>query len=449
MLSFEELNSFKNQNDFIELLKNKLPKKRFDKIIEKATYNNRISQLQSDLVNLQNWVKKNNKRVCVIFEGRDAAGKGGAIKRFIEHLNPRYSRVVALSEPTQQEKGQWYFQRYLKKMPSSGEIIFFDRSWYNRAIVEPVMEFCDSQQYDLFMNQVNEFEKMLTEDGIILIKLWFSITKKEQKIRFIKRLSNPLKTWKFSKVDMEGQKRWKIYTDYKEKMFLKTDSTDSPWKIIDSNNKFSARISAIEYVLSKFKALPNNQKKLKNKKILKKEKLKDISKKDLKLLNKNKSLISLISRNDTSLPKTLRYYKYEKQLKKLQIEMIKLQNWVYKKNKKVIIICEGRDAAGKGGAIRRYFSVSKQTQAKRFSDIQNSLLKKWKFTEVDGKAQELWDEYSHFKDKMFEKTNTKNSPWNIISADRKIQARIEAINLILKNVPYDSNTLIHSEKINF
>jgi polyphosphate kinase 2 len=539
MLSFEELNSFKNQNDFIELLKNKLPKKRFDKIIEKATYNNRISQLQSDLVNLQNWVKKNNKRVCVIFEGRDAAGKGGAIKRFIEHLNPRYSRVVALSEPTQQEKGQWYFQRYLKKMPSSGEIIFFDRSWYNRAIVEPVMEFCDSQQYDLFMNQVNEFEKMLTEDGIILIKLWFSITKKEQKIRFIKRLSNPLKTWKFSKVDMEGQKRWKIYTDYKEKMFLKTDLTDSPWKIIDSNNKFSARISAIEYVLSKFKALPNNQKKLKNKKILKKEKLKDISKKDLKLLNKNKSLISLISRNDTSLPKTLRYYKYEKQLKKLQIEMIKLQNWVYKKNKKVIIICEGRDAAGKGGAIRRaiqnlnprklkvvalpkpdesengqwyfqryveqfpnngeivffdrswynravvepvngfctkneydnfmshvngfenilinegiillklYFSVSKQTQAKRFSDIQNSLLKKWKFTEVDGKAQELWDEYSHFKDKMFEKTNTKNSPWNIISADRKIQARIEAINLILKNVPYDSNTLIHSEKINF
>ena len=212
MLNLEELNSFKNHNDFTRTLKEKLPKKRFEKIIEKSEYNKRIVELQSDLVNLQNWIKKNNKRVCVIFEGRDAAGKGGAIKRFVEHLNPRYSRVVALSKPTQEEKGQWYFQRYLKKMPNSGEIIFFDRSWYNRAIVEPVMGFCNNKQYNLFINQVNQFEEMLIKDGIILIKLWFSISKKEQKIRFIRRLSNPLKTWKFSKVDMEGQKKWKIYT---------------------------------------------------------------------------------------------------------------------------------------------------------------------------------------------------------------------------------------------
>ena len=539
MLNLEELNSFKNQNDFISILKKKLPKKRFEKIIEKSEYNKRIVELQSDLVNLQNWIKKNNKRVCVIFEGRDAAGKGGAIKRFIEHLNPRYSRVVALSEPTEEEKGQWYFQRYLKKMPNSGEIIFFDRSWYNRAIVEPVMGFCNNKQYDLFINQVNQFEEMLIKDGIILIKLWFSISKKEQKIRFIRRLSNPLKTWKFSKVDMEGQKKWKIYTEYKEKMFLKTNSPISPWKIIDSNNKFSARINSIEYVLSKFKNIPDKISTSSNTKPLKKANLKEISDKDIKLLNKNKSLINLLTRNDNSLSKTLRYLKYEKELKKLQLEMIKLQNWVYKKNKKVIIIFEGRDAAGKGGAIRRsiqnlnprkfkvialpkptktergqwyfqryidnfpnngqivffdrswynraivepvngfctkkeykvfmnhvnefenilmdndiillklYFSVSRETQAKRFNEIKNSLLKKWKFTDVDSKAQNLWDDYSHYKDKMFKKTNTKTSPWNIISADRKIFARRKAIKLILKNIPYDSNTRIHSEKIKF
>ena len=539
MLSIEELNNFKNRNDFVNLLKKKLPKKRFEKIISKSDYNNQIIQLQSDLVNLQNWVKKNNKRLCVIFEGRDAAGKGGAIKRFVEHLNPRYSRVVALSEPSEKEKGQWYFQRYLRKMPNAGEIVFFDRSWYNRAIVEPVMGFCNEKQYDQFINQVNDFEKMLIDDGIILIKLWFSITKDEQRNRFIKRLSNPLKTWKFSKVDMEGQKRWKIYTKYKENMFLKTDSNLSPWKIIDSNDKFAARINSIKYVLSKFKNISERKNFSKQPKPLKSEKLKEVSLKDIKILNKNKSLINLLSRNDTSLSKTLRYYKYEKNLLKLQLEMIKLQNWVYEKNKKVIIICEGRDAAGKGGAIRRaienlnprklkvvalpkpsneemgqwyfqryveqfpnngeivffdrswynravvepvngfcskkdynifmshvnefeniiinngiillkfYFSVSKETQAKRFDEIKNSQLKKWKFTEVDGKAQKLWEKYSTYKDKMFKKTNTLIAPWNIISADKKMSARINAIKLILNNIPYDSKTLIHSEKIDF
>ena len=212
MLSIHELSKHNDRDSFLSLLKKKLSKTRFETIYKKSNYNTKITELQIDLVNLQNWISKNNKRVCIIFEGRDAAGKGGAIKRFVEHLNPRNSRVVALAEPTQVEKGQWYFQRYLREMPNPGEIVFFDRSWYNRAIVEPVMNFCKKSDYELFMSQVNDFEKMLIDDGIILIKLWFSITKDEQKSRFIKRLSNPLKTWKFSDVDMEGQKRWDIYT---------------------------------------------------------------------------------------------------------------------------------------------------------------------------------------------------------------------------------------------
>ena len=216
MLSFEELNKHNESDNFLSILKEKLSKKRYDKIIQNSNYNKKIIDLQIDLVNLQNWVSKNNKRLCIIFEGRDAAGKGGAIKRFVEHLNPRNSRVVALAEPTQIEKGQWYFQRYLKEIPNPGEIVFFDRSWYNRAIVEPVMGFCKKNDYELFMSQVNDFEKMLIDDGVILIKLWFSISKEEQRKRFINRLSNPLKTWKFSEVDMEGQKKWDIYTGYKE-----------------------------------------------------------------------------------------------------------------------------------------------------------------------------------------------------------------------------------------
>ena len=539
MLTIKELNSFKNRNDFIKVLKNKLPKKEYDKIIEKSNYNKKIIELQSSLVNLQNWVQNNNKRVCVIFEGRDAAGKGGSIKRFVEHLNPRFSRVVALSEPSEIEKSQWYFQRYLQKMPNAGEIVFFDRSWYNRAIVEPIMDFCDKNQYNQFMNQVNDFEKMLVDDGIVLLKLWFSISKEEQRSRFINRLSNPLKTWKFSKVDMEGQKKWDLYTEFKEKMFLKTNSGYAPWKIIDSNNKLSARLESIQYVLSHFKNIKVDKSSLLNSTYNRKQKSMDFSAKDLKLLNKKKALISLLSREKTSLTRTLRYIKYEKNLKKLQLEMIKLQNWVFKNNKKIIIVFEGRDAAGKGGAIRRaiqnlnprklkvvalpkpskieegqwyfqryinhfpkngeivffdrswynraivepvnkfcstneyknfmdnvnkfekiltdnniillkfYFSISKKTQEKRFNEIQNSTLKKWKYTAVDSKAQNLWNKYSNYKDKMFEKTNTKNSPWNIISADRKIFARTKVIKLILKNIPYDSNTLIHSEKIRF
>ena len=539
MLSIHELSKHNDRDSFLSLLKKKLSKTRFETIYKKSNYNTKITELQIDLVNLQNWISKNNKRVCIIFEGRDAAGKGGAIKRFVEHLNPRNSRVVALAEPTQVEKGQWYFQRYLREMPNPGEIVFFDRSWYNRAIVEPVMNFCKKSDYELFMSQVNDFEKMLTDDGIILIKLWFSITKDEQKSRFIKRLSNPLKTWKFSDVDMEGQKRWDIYTQYKEKMFLATNSLFAPWKIIDSNNKLEARIESIEYVLSQFKNFNNKSIRRKKQSVIKKEKNINFSKKDLKLLNKNKALIDLISKDNTTLTKTLRYVRFERELKKLQVEMIKLQNWISEKNKKIIIVFEGRDSAGKGGAIRRaiqnlnprklkvvalpkptkteqgqwyfqryvehfprngdivffdrswynravvepvngfcsaeqyenfmgyvndfekmitddnimllklYFSISKETQKKRFNEIKNSPLKKWKFTEVDSKAQDFWDDYTKYKDKMFKKTNTKVAPWNIILADRKTDARISAIKLVLDNIPYDKATDIHSKEIKF
>ena len=539
MLSFEELNKHSEKDNFLSLLKDKLSKKRYNKIIQKSDYNKKIIDLQIDLVNLQNWINKNNKRLCIIFEGRDAAGKGGAIKRFVEHLNPRNSRVVALDEPTKIEKGQWYFQRYLKEMPNPGEIVFFDRSWYNRAIVEPVMGFCKKNDYTLFMNQVNDFEKMLIDDGVILLKLWFSISKEEQRTRFVNRLSNPLKTWKFSNVDMEGQKRWDIYTDYKEKMFAKTNSEYAPWKIIDSNNKLEARINSIKYVLSRFEKSTRSENFESTKLISKKDKQSNFKTKDLKFLNKDKGLINLLSRENTSLMKTLRYVKFERELKKLQTEMIKLQNWVFEKNKKVVIIFEGRDSAGKGGAIRRaiqnlnprklkvvalpkpseteqgqwyfqryvkhfpkhgeivffdrswynravvepvngfcskeqysnfmkhvnsfekmitddniillkfYFSISKETQEKRFKEIKNSSLKKWKFTEVDSKAQKLWDKYTKYKNEMFQRTNTITAPWNIISADRKIYARIKVIQLILKNIPYDKSTQIHSKQIKF
>lgn len=539
MLSSNDLNKFFNTSDFKNILKEKLPQKKFFKILNKSDYNKQIIELQSELVLLQNWIKENNKRVCIIFEGRDAAGKGGAIKRFVEHLNPRNSRVVALSKPTELELGQWYFQRYLTNIPNPGEIVFFDRSWYNRAIVEPVMGFCSNYDYMLFMNQVNDFEKMLIDDGIIIIKLWFSISKEVQKSRFISRLTNPLKTWKFSNVDLEGQKRWDLYSDYKTKMFDKTNTDIAPWKIIDSNNKLSARIESIKYVLSSFDLKNKNATSKQNKIPVKKKDLIQLDKKQLKILNKRKSLINLLSRKNTSISKTLRYIKYESELKRLQVEMIRLQNWVINENKKVIVVCEGRDAAGKGGAIRRtiqhlnprkfrvvalpkpnksersqwyfqryvrhfpkdgeivffdrswynravvepvngfcsdseyntfmshintfekmivdnkiillkfYYSISKDIQLKRFTEIKNSPLKKWKYTTVDSNAQELWDKYSVYKNLMFKKTNSSFAKWDIIEADKKIYARIKTLELILKNIPYNKNTQIHSKEINF
>jgi polyphosphate kinase 2 len=221
-------------------------------IARKKRYEDELKKLQSELVDLQNWVIKNKKRVAILFEGRDAAGKGGSIKRFAEHLNPRAMRVVALTKPTEIESGQWYFRRYIKELPNPGEIVFFDRSWYNRAVVEPVMGFCDKEQYHRFMIQVTEFEHMLYEDGITVIKFWFSISKDEQKKRFESRLNNPLKKWKFSPVDMKGQELWDKYTYYKDQMFSKTHTAFCPWIIVKTNNKRQARLESMKYVLSHF-----------------------------------------------------------------------------------------------------------------------------------------------------------------------------------------------------
>ncbi|GAA4271821.1 polyphosphate kinase 2 [Aquimarina gracilis] len=229
------------------------------KIQRRLRYEDELRALQAEMVNLQQWIAKKKLRVAIIFEGRDAAGKGGSIKRFTEHLNPRSMRIVALSKPTEEEKGQWYFRRYIKELPNPGEIVFFDRSWYNRAVVEPVMGFCNKNQYKKFMVQVPEFEHMLYEDGIKVIKFWFSISKEEQKKRFDARLENPLKIWKFSPVDMKGQQLWKKYTHYKEQMFSKTHITFSPWIIVKTNDKKTARIESMRYVLSQFDYVGKSQ----------------------------------------------------------------------------------------------------------------------------------------------------------------------------------------------
>ncbi|WP_394801238.1 polyphosphate kinase 2 [Hanstruepera flava] len=252
MLTKEDFKNFSDKEVFLKVFESKIPQERMDTLRYNMQYESELVKLQAELVDLQQWVAKHKKRVCIIFEGRDAAGKGSTIRRFIEHLNPRSMRVVALTKPTEVEKGQWYFRRYIKEMPNPGEIVFFDRSWYNRAVVEPVMGFCSEAEYNEFMVQVPEFEHMLYEDGIILIKFWFSISKEEQVTRFNARLQNPLKRWKFSPVDQEGQKRWDDYTYYKEQMFSKTHTAFSPWIIVKTNIKKEARLESMRYVLSKF-----------------------------------------------------------------------------------------------------------------------------------------------------------------------------------------------------
>jgi len=222
-----------------------------DKALSTVGYEREKKYLQIELVKLQQWATKNKKRIAVIFEGRDAAGKGGNIRRFTEHLNPRSMRLVALSKPTNIEMGQWYFRRYIKHLPNPGEIVFFDRSWYNRAVVEPVMGFCTEDQYNQFMVQLPEFEHMLYEDGVIIIKFWLSITKEEQLKRFDARMDNPLKRWKFSPVDKKGQEYWDVYTKYKEQMFSKTHNSFCPWVIVKTNDKQSARLECMRYVLSR------------------------------------------------------------------------------------------------------------------------------------------------------------------------------------------------------
>ena len=252
MLILEDFQKHSNKKEFLAILKRKLAPEKFASILKTVQYEEELIKLQGELVDLQRWVAKNKRRVCILFEGRDAAGKGGTIRRFTEHLNPRSMRVVALTKPTEIEQGQWYFRRYIKELPNPGELVFFDRSWYNRAVVEPVMGFCNEDQYQKFMVQVPEFEHMLYEDGIDIIKFWFSISKEEQLKRFDDRLNNPLKQWKFSVVDREGQRLWDKYTHFKEQMYSKTHTAINPWIIIQSNNKKQARLESIRHVLSKF-----------------------------------------------------------------------------------------------------------------------------------------------------------------------------------------------------
>lgn len=207
--------------------------------------------LQVELLKLQAWVKETGQRVMILFEGRDAAGKGGTIKRFMEHLNPRGARVVALEKPSDAERGQWYFQRYNQHLPTAGEIVLFDRSWYNRAGVERVMGFCSDTEYLEFMRQTPEFERMLVRSGIHLFKLWFSVTQKEQRLRFEQRMTDPLKHWKLSPIDMASLDKWDEYTKAKEAMFFYTDTADAPWTVIKSNCKKRARLNAMRCVLQK------------------------------------------------------------------------------------------------------------------------------------------------------------------------------------------------------
>ena len=248
--SAEDLTSLKKRSELIQKAHEKGV--HINKAIRNLRYEEELRMLQAELVDLQQYVAKKKLRVGIIFEGRDAAGKGGSIKRFSEHLNPRSMRLVALPKPTEIEAGQWYFRRYIKAMPDPGEIVFFDRSWYNRAVVEPVMGFCKDNQYERFMRQVPEFEHMLYEDGVILIKFWFSISKEEQQRRFQARLENPLKRWKFSPVDMKGQELWDRYTMFKERMFERTHTPFSPWIIVKTNDKRTARLESMRYVLSQF-----------------------------------------------------------------------------------------------------------------------------------------------------------------------------------------------------
>lgn len=223
----------------------------YKNLLRRATYEKEKFKLQVELLKLQNWVKETGARVVIIFEGRDAAGKGGTIKRFMEHLNPRGARVVALEKPTPTEQGQWYFQRYVQHLPTRGEIVLFDRSWYNRAGVERVMGFCTDKEYQDFMRQAPEFERHLVSSGVYLIKFWFSVSQAEQRRRFKEREGHPLKQWKLSPIDKASLDKWDDYTRAKEQMFFETDTADSPWTVVKSDCKKRARLNAMRYVLHK------------------------------------------------------------------------------------------------------------------------------------------------------------------------------------------------------
>ena len=219
------------------------------KAIRYLNYEKRLKKLQIELVKMQTWAIQNEERIIIIFEGRDAAGKGGAIRRITERINQRHFRILALPKPSEEEKTQWYFQRYVNQFPKAGEIVFFDRSWYNRAVVEPVNGFCTDEEYKIFMNQVNDFERMITESGIKLVKIYMSISKSEQAKRFNEIKSDPLKQWKMTPVDEKAQGLWNVYTKYKKLMFENTKDGGIPFKVIRANRKTSARTEVIQHIL--------------------------------------------------------------------------------------------------------------------------------------------------------------------------------------------------------
>ena len=223
----------------------------YKNLMARRSYEQQKYLLQVELLKLQAWVKDTGQRVVVLFEGRDAAGKGGTIKRFMEHLTPRGARVVALEKPSDVEKGQWYFQRYISHLPTAGEIVMFDRSWYNRAGVERVMGFCSEAEYDEFLRQAPEFERHLVRSGVRLFKFWFSVSRAEQRRRFKERKAHPLKQWKLSPVDLASLDKWDDYTRAKEGMFLHTDTSDAPWTVIKSDCKKRARLNALRYLLQR------------------------------------------------------------------------------------------------------------------------------------------------------------------------------------------------------
>ena len=218
--------------------------------MKRQVYENHKRQLQAELLKVQAWVKETGQKIVIICEGRDAAGKGGTIKRFMEHLNPRQARVIALEKPTTQERGQWFFQRYINQLPTEGEIVFFDRSWYNRAGVERVMNFCSPMEYLEFMRQCPELERMLVNSGIKLYKYWFSVTREEQRRRFASRENDPLKQWKLSPIDKASLDKWGSYTEAKEAMFFYTDTADAPWTVVKSTDKKRARINCMLHFLN-------------------------------------------------------------------------------------------------------------------------------------------------------------------------------------------------------
>ncbi len=246
-LSAKDLKILNSKFGLHALLKNK--KVKLDRALSETKYLLELRDKQEALIKLQNWVIENDQKIVILFEGRDAAGKGGAIRRFTQHINPRHYRIVALDKPTDDETKQWFFQRYINQLPKPGEIVFFDRSWYNRAGVEPVNNFCTDEEYKIFMTQVNEFEKMLVQSNTHLVKLYFSITKQEQAKRFEDIQQDPLKRWKMTAVDQKAQALWADYTQYKDEMFKKTNTEHAPWVIIDANEKSKARLQAINHVL--------------------------------------------------------------------------------------------------------------------------------------------------------------------------------------------------------